>query len=57
MNDYIEPLLEIQRMSKELHKLTLHKQWEAAYQAADAMLEEVDKLKNWCWNAIKADKA
>lgn len=53
MNDYIESLLEIQRMSKELEKLLLHKKWEEAYQVADAMKSECDKLKNWCWDAKK----
>lgn len=52
IDDYIEPLIKIQKLSNELNKLTLHKKFEAAYLTSVELETEVAKLKNWCWNNI-----
>lgn len=48
IGDYIEPLLEIQRMAKELERLTLKKDFASAAQVADALKVECETLSDWC---------
>lgn len=51
IDDYIEPLLEIQKISKELHKMLLHKRYEEAYIKAGELRTQSDLLQSWCYTA------